>query len=139
MLFLKNKCMKKMGGVTVRVLQTLVWVVLLAQLQTACSKQTSGSAVDTYTLKIGQHVDITLNANPSTGYSWSWINKATVTTVDSVAAISVSTNNVPGSPSQEIWRFKAVKAGSDSIKFRYAQPWVGGAVGETRTLFIKVN
>ncbi len=128
-----------MGGVTVRVLQTLVWVVLLAQLQTACSKQTSGSAVDTYTLKIGQHVDITLNANPSTGYSWSWINKATVTTVDSVAAISVSTNNVPGSPSQEIWRFKAVKAGSDSIKFRYAQPWVGGAVGETRTLFIKVN
>ena len=128
-----------MGGVTVRVLQTLVWVVLLAQLQTACSKQTSGSAVDTYTLKIGQHVDITLNANPSTGYSWSWINKATVTTVDSVAAISVSTNNVPGSPSQEIWRFKAVKAGSDSIKFRYAQPWVGGAVGETRTLFIRVN
>ena len=128
-----------MGGVTVRVLQTLVWVVLLAQLQTACSKQTSGSAVDTYTLKIGQHVDITLNANPSTGYSWSWINKATVTTVDSVAAISVSTNNVPGSPSQEIWRFKAVKAGYDSIKFRYAQPWVGGAVGETRTLFIKVN
>ena len=128
-----------MGGVTVRVLQTLVWVVLLAQLQTACSKQTSGSAVDTYTLKIGQHVDITLNANPSTGYSWSWINKATVTTVDSVAAISVSTNNVPGSPSQEIWRFKAVKAGSDSIKFKYAQPWVGGAVGETRTLFIKVD
>ena len=128
-----------MGGVTVRVLQTLVWVVLLAKLQTACSKQTSGSAVDTYTLKIGQHVDITLNANLSTGYSWSWINKATVTTVDSVAAISVSTNNVPGSPSQEIWRFKAVKAGSDSIKFRYAQPWVGGAVGETRTLFIKVN
>jgi len=139
MLFLKNKCMKKMGGVTVRVLQTLVWVVLLAQLQTACSKQTSGSAVDTYTLKIGQHVDITLNANPSTGYSWSWINKATVTTVDSVAAISVSTNNVPGSPSQEIWRFKAVKAGSDSINFRSAQPSVGGAVGETRTLFIKVN
>jgi predicted secreted protein len=116
-----------------------VWVVLLTQLQTACSKQTTASEVDHYTLKIGQHVDITLNANPSTGYSWSWINKATVTTVDSVAAISVSTNNVPGSPSQEIWRFKAVKAGSDSIKFRYAQPWVGGAVGETRTLFIKVN
>jgi predicted secreted protein len=48
-------------------------------------------------------------------------------------------NNVPGSPSQEIWRLKAIKAGSDSIKFRYAQPWLGGAVGETRTLFIKVN
>jgi predicted secreted protein len=139
MLFLKNKCMKKMGGVTVSVLQMLVWVVLLAQLQTACSKQTSGAGVDNYNLEIGQSVDITLNANPSTGYSWSWINKAAVTTVDSVAAISVTVNNVPGSPSQEIWRFKAVKAGSDSIKFRYAQPWVGGAVGETRTLFIKVN
>jgi len=139
MLFLKNKCMKKMGGVTVRVLQTLLWVVLLAQLQTACSKQTSGSTVDTYTLKIGQHIDVTLNANTSTGYRWSWINKAAVTTVDSVAAFSVPSNNVPGSPSQEIWRLKAVKAGSDSIKFRYAQPWVGGAVGETRTLFIKVN
>jgi len=139
MQFLKNKCMKKMGGVTVRVLQTLLWVVLLAQLQTACSKQTSGSEVDNYNLQIGQHIDITLNANPSTGYRWSWINKAAVTTVDSVAAISVNSNNIPGSPSQEIWRFKAVKAGSDSIKFRYAQPWVGGAVGETRTLFIKVN
>ena len=129
MLFLKNKCMKKI----------FAFIVLLAQLQTACNKQTIESEVDTYTLQIGQHVDITLNANPSTGYSWSWINKASVTTVDSIAAISVSTNNVPGSPSQEIWRFKAVKLGSDSIKFRYAQPWLGGAVGETRTLFIKVN
>jgi len=116
-----------------------VWVVLLTLLQTACSKETTGSEVDNYNLKIGQHVDVTLNANPLTGYSWSWINKASVTTVDSVVAISVSNNNVPGSPSQEIWRLKAIKAGSDSIKFRYAQPWVGGAVGETRTLFIKVN
>jgi predicted secreted protein len=131
--------MKKMGVVRVRVLQIFLWAVLFSQLQTACSKQTSGSAVDTYNLKIGQHIDVTLNANPSTGYGWSWINKAAVTTVDSVAAISVTSNNVPGSSSQEIWRFKAVKAGSDSIKFRYAQPWVGGAVGETRTLFIRVN
>ncbi len=131
--------MKKVFGYTVKTLQVFVCVVLLTQLQTACSKQTTGSEVDNYTLKIGQHVDVTLNANPSTGYSWAWINKSSVTTVDSVAAISVATNNVPGSPSQEIWRFKAVKAGSDSIKFRYAQPWVGGAVGETRTLFIKVN
>jgi len=117
----------------------LVWVILLAQLQTACSKQTSGSEVDSHNLKIGQHIDVTLNSNPSTGYSWSWINKAAVTTVDSVAAISVGSSNAPGSSNQEIWRFKAVKAGTDSIKFRYAQPWVGGAVGETRTLFIKVN
>lgn len=131
--------MKKVFDYFVKTLQVLAWVVLLAQLQTACSKQTSSSAVDTYNLKIGQHVDVILNANTSTGYRWSWINKAAVTTVDSVAAISVSSNNVPGSPSQEIWRFIAVKAGSDSIKFRYAQPWVGGAVGETRTLFIKVN
>lgn len=131
--------MKKVSDYFVKILQVLAWVVLMAQLQTACSKQTSSSAVDTYNLKIGQHVDVTLNANTSTGYRWSWINKAAVTTVDSVAAISVNGNNVPGSPSQEIWRFKAVKAGSDSIKFRYAQPWVGGAVGETRTLFIKVN
>jgi inhibitor of cysteine peptidase len=139
MQFLNNNYMKKVFGYTVKILQVMVWVVLMAQLQTACSKQTTASEVDNYTLQIGQTVDITLNANPSTGYSWAWINKAAVTTVDSVAAISVATNNVPGSPSQEIWRFKAVKAGSESIKFRYAQPWVGGAVGETRTLFIKVN
>ena len=139
MLFLINNDMKKIIGVTVRFLQMLVWFILLAQLQTACSKQTSGSEVDSHNLKIGQHIDVTLNSNPSTGYSWSWINKAAVTTVDSVAAISVGSNNAPGSSNQEIWRFKAVKAGTDSIKFRYAQPWVGGAVGETRTLFIKVD
>jgi len=132
MRFLKNNCMKK-------TLQVILSIFLFSQLQTACSKQTTGSGVDNYNLQIGQTVDITLNANPSTGYSWTWINKGTVTTVDSIAAISVSTNNVPGSPSQQIWRFKAIKAGSDSIKFKYAQPWVGGAVGETRTLFIKVN
>jgi len=139
MLFLINNDMKKIIGITVRFLQMLVWVILLAQLQTACSKQTSGSEVDSHNLKIGQHIDVTLNSNPSTGYGWSWINKAAVTTVDSVAAISVGSSNAPGSSNQEIWRFKAVKAGTDSIKFRYAQPWVGGAVGETRTLFIKVN
>lgn len=132
MLFLKNNGMKK-------TLQVFLLILLFAQLQTACSKQTSGTGVDNYTLQIGQTVDITLNANPSTGYSWAWINKAAVTTVDSVASFSVTTNNVPGSPSQEIWRFKAIKAGFDSVKFRFAQPWVGGAVGETRTLFIKVN
>lgn len=132
MLFLKNNAMKK-------TLQVVLFIFLFAQWQIACSKQTTGSEVDNYNLQIGQTVDVTLTANPSTGYSWTWINKSTVTTVDSLAAISVTNNNVPGSPSQEIWRFKAIKAGSDSIKFRYAQPWVGGAVGETRTLFIKVN
>ena len=131
--------MKKIGDFTVRVLQMFLWVILFSQLQTACNKQASGSDIDNYNLQIGQHIDITLNSNPLTGYRWSWINKAAVTTVDSVAAISVGSNNVLGSPNQEIWRFKAVKAGTDSIKFRYAQPWVGGAVGETRTLIIKVN
>jgi predicted secreted protein len=122
-----------------KTLQVIVYIFLFAQLQMACSKQTTTSGVDNFNLQIGQTVDITLSANPSTGYSWTWINRLSVTTVDSIAAISVSTNNVPGSPSQEIWRFKAIKVGSDSIKFKYAQPWVGGAVGETRTLFIKVN
>ena len=98
-----------------KTLQVILSIFLFSQLQTACSKQTTGSGVDNYNLQIGQTVDITLNANPSTGYSWTWINKGTVTTVDSIAAISVSTNNVPGSPSQQIWRFKAIKAGSDSI------------------------
>ncbi len=120
-------------------LQVGLVILFFVQLQTACSKQTTGSQTDTFNLQIGQSVDITLNSNPSTGYSWSWINKTGVTTVDSVATIYVNSNNVPGSPTQEIWRFKAVKVGSDSIKFRYAQPWMGGAVGETRTLFIKVN
>ena len=78
---------------------------------------------------------VTLCSNPTTGFLWS--ESAQI----SDQAILQQTDHEfispqheppppPGTPSQEVWTFKALKKGSSSISAEYSRPWEGGEKAE---------
>jgi len=88
---------------------------------------------------VGEVFTVTLCSNPTTGFQWSesvQISDPTVLEqVDHkfVAPEAKGKGNkppAPGTPSQEIWTFKALKEGESTISMEYSRPWEGGEKGE---------
>jgi predicted secreted protein len=44
----------------------------------------------------------------------------------------------PGTPGQDVWTFKALKAGESTVSIAYSQPWEGGEKG-TWTFVLSVS
>lgn len=74
-------------------------------------------------VNIGQKFFVTLEWNPSTGYSWSFSydNKA-LKLLDRKDTEMKKTDMV-GVPSNVTWRFQGNEKGTNKIKFSYARPW----------------
>ena len=95
----------------------------------------------TITLKAGEIVEVCLESNPSTGYSWSLLtepNKAIVTTVSQVmegAAVPM-----PGAGGTDHWKFKAVAPGETGLVLVYKRGWEKLSEEDQRfTLTLKVS
>ncbi|MFC2003214.1 protease inhibitor I42 family protein [Chloroflexota bacterium] len=78
---------------------------------------------------------VTLCSNPTTGFQWSenaQINDQNVLEqVDHKLVIPQSQPPPPPeTPGQEVWTFKALKAGKSTISMEYSRPWEGGKKGE---------
>lgn len=76
------------------------------------------------TAKVGETFDITLDSNPSTGYSWKLSDNLT----EGIVKLMNSSYTPPetqrkGGGGKEIWRFKAVAAGKTTITLEYVRPW----------------
>jgi inhibitor of cysteine peptidase len=69
---------------------------------------------------------IALESNPSTGYSWrvSKNDSAIVKLIEQSAFPPMM--RMPGAPSHEMFKFKAIATGSDSIELEYLRPWEKG-------------
>ncbi len=71
---------------------------------------------------------VVLDANPTTGYSWS-------ITMQPDASVAVALDSqfippsvaLPGAPGRECFRFQAADAGQTSVAFAYARPFEPGA------------
>jgi inhibitor of cysteine peptidase len=78
-------------------------------------------------------LEVTLAANPSTGYSWEKPVKiadaAIVKETGEMKTIQPTATNVVGAPVKYVWTFQALKAGTSKISFVYSQPWAGGEKG----------
>lgn len=78
----------------------------------------------------GQEFSVYLCSNATTGYSWSetaTISDASVISQTSHEFIAPDSKSpIVGAPGTEKWTFKALKAGTASIKMVYGQPWEGG-------------
>jgi inhibitor of cysteine peptidase len=92
---------------------------------TVVTEQTHGDV----SLKVGAVLEVRLEANHTTGYSW-------------VAAPAVNpvlmrqgpakyeehaTGGKAGVGGVEVWRFKAMKAGKQGLQFEYRRPWEKGS------------
>jgi inhibitor of cysteine peptidase len=70
---------------------------------------------------------VTLESNQTTGYSWELkeIGDTSILQKTSNEYIAPDTNLV-GAGGQEVWTFKALKAGETTLTMEYSQPWERG-------------
>jgi len=117
----------------------LIGISLLVLLYTFSGCRIHSKAMKTeYEIGIGESFQIELASNPSTGYSWKWMNKQEMSVVD-----TTDNQYIPDGPDRiggggrEIWKFKGLKSGSEVIKLGYTRAWESGPAADTKT--IKVN
>lgn len=71
--------------------------------------------------KMGSQV-ITLEANPTTGYEWTYMVEGTAVTLEDLG-IGEPKNDVLGAPSAQSFLVQAVEPGTATITFTYARSW----------------
>ena len=94
------------------------------------------------TLAAGDTLTVTLDSNPTTGYSWT--ENANIS--DRIIAQQIDHKYQPpgtsalGAGGKEIWTFKALKAGTSTISMEYRRPFeTGVAPAKTFTLTLAVK
>jgi len=89
------------------------------------TEQTRGGV----SLKTGAVLEVRLEANHTTGYSW--IAAPVANPVLMMQGRAAYQENAAGGKAGvggvEVWRFKAVKAGRQGLQFEYRRPWEKGA------------
>ena len=87
-----------------------------------------GMAGGAVSLKVGAVMEVRLDANHTTGYSWIVAPVANPVLMRQGKAeyLDNAAENRVGSGSVEVWRFKAVKAGKQGLQFEYRRPWEKG-------------
>jgi inhibitor of cysteine peptidase len=92
---------------------------------TVVSGQTGGQV----SLKVGAVLEVRLEANHTTGYSWIAAPVANPVLMRQGAAKyeEHASEGKAGVGGVEVWRFKAVKAGKQGLQFEYRRPWEKGA------------
>ncbi len=88
---------------------------------------------------IGESFSMNLKSNPTTGYSWYWVNKENVEIVDSINYKYHSDNpHLIGSGGVESWSFKGVEKGIDTLRFEYIRPWEKEDPADETIIVVKV-
>jgi predicted secreted protein len=87
-----------------------------------------GMAGGAISLKVGAVMEVRLDANHTTGYSWIVAPVANPVLMRQGKAeyLDNAAENRVGAGSVEVWRFKAMKAGKQSLQFEYRRPWEKG-------------
>jgi inhibitor of cysteine peptidase len=82
----------------------------------------------TVTLRPGGSLQVSLGANPSTGFRWAeqmTISSPGVIEQTGHQAIAPGTGR-PGAPGSEVWILRAVAPGTATVSTTYGRPWEGG-------------
>ena len=82
-----------------------------------------GKEASEVVLKNGQSCEIEFITNASTGFWWQWVNEDDVDIVESVGSRyeSNAPKGVVGASSTRFWKFKALRKGSQTLRFVYAR------------------
>ena len=123
---------------TARAIALLTCVTMIAasvSIATAAARTptvTEAQNGKTVVVAIGAPLVIALESNPSTGYSWrvSKNDAAVVKFLDQSAFPPA--RPVPGAPGRELFKFKAMAPGTDSIELEYLRPWEKGVAPAKR-------
>ena len=92
---------------------------------TVVTEQTHGDV----NLKVGAVLEVRLEANHATGYSWVFapaVNPVLMRQGRAAYQEHAAGSNV-GAGGVEVWRFKAIKSGKQGLQFEYRRPWEKGS------------
>ena len=124
----------------------LVFVVLFSllggiTLGFGCTTKEAKITWDTFTTSVGETFTLELDANATTGYSWSQKIKDTnvVTYVTNLYVAKVTDPQIVGSGGTDTFTFKAVGKGTTTITLAYARVWESVTPAQTRTITITVK
>ena len=95
-----------------------------------------------YEIAVNEEFQIDLASNPTTGYTWQLANKQTLDIVESISQEYISDANLfrkSGVGGKEVWKFKGVKSGVDSIIMKYCRPWEADATMDSTVIKVKVR
>ncbi len=91
------------------------------------------------TVKQGRKFILTLQSNPTTGYHWQLARPVTGTCLGLVTNRFVRPkSNLAGAPGKEVWEFKALSPGEETIQLEYARPWEKGVPPAQKTNLVVV-
>lgn len=111
----------------------------------SCPNKTSNKKNQAdYEISANEEFQVSLKSNPTTGYSWRWVDSGAIEVVDSVAHRYVADKKpdhimISGRGGREIWTFKGVKRGVDTLKMEYCRPWEKGSVTDKKVIVVRVK
>jgi len=92
---------------------------------------------------VGGTVIVTLESNPSTGFSWALAGNSDEGVLQEVGHEYNPPEGDPplvGAGGHEVWTFQALEKGTSTISMEYSRPWEGGEKGvETFELTVVVE
>jgi len=113
---------------------------LIPTCYTNSEKNISGIMKTDFVIAVNESFKLELISNPTTGYKWEWTNKQHVSIVDTYDFEFIPDAPVlNGSAGKEIWKFKGLKTGTDSIKLEYRRSWEPNSTIQTRDIAVTVK
>lgn len=115
---------------------------LVAGCTTVMTYDDEGHEID---IGVGQEFIIALGSNQTTGYRWQASYDETKLELipgengQSTYEADETDEAVVGAGGTELFRFLTLEAGEVEITLTYAQPWEGGAVGETQVFTVNIE
>jgi predicted secreted protein len=95
-------------------------IVLLFYTASFLSCSEENETLQDFKIKVGESFTIELEANWSTGYSWTWENSPEVYTVDTTGRAYIQSDpGLGGGTGTEEWTFVGKSVGKEILKFYY--------------------
>ncbi len=92
------------------------------------------------TFSAGDKFSISLDSNPSTGYSWALcVTEGGENLLILNSDYATPKPAVPGQGGMQIWHFKTLNPGNVRIELKYMQPWSDEAPAKNLVFKIKVE
>jgi predicted secreted protein len=88
---------------------------------TVVDEKTAGDV----SLKVGGRLEVHLEANHTTGYLWVQVpvEKPVLQKLGKAVYHQNPSDGKVGVGGMEVWKYKAVRAGKQSLRFEYRRPW----------------
>lgn len=114
----------------------LITRALAAGPQLTLDQDDDGSTI---TVKAGDTIQVVLEGNPTTGYTWTAaLSEEDASILQQIGEPAYETGGGIGAGGVYTFRFKALAAGEATLKLVYAQPWSSALPEETFTVTVKV-